>query len=52
VGSLEGGAKPVDSLGETGFDLEKFRLIQNITDTVDIMENYDSNQKLTATTWL
>lgn len=33
-------------------DLERFRVIEDLTDVVEMMENYQSNVSLIASTWL
>lgn len=42
----------MSKLGESGIDLEKFRIIEELTDVVEMMENYQSNITLIASTWL
>ena len=42
----------VAKLGESGIDLEKFKMIENLTDVVEMMENYQHNKTLIASTWL
>ena len=44
--------KLIIKLGESGIDLQKFMLIEELSDVVDVMQNYEDNKTLIASTWL
>lgn len=48
----EGGRKRVMGVSESRLDLEKFKLVENMTDVVEMMENYNESKALIAGTWL
>lgn len=44
--------KDAPKIGESKMDLERFRVIEDLTDVVEMMESYQSNVSLIASTWL
>jgi hypothetical protein len=52
VSEEEGGRKRVIGVSESRLDLEKFKLVENMTDVVEMMENYNESKALMAGTWL